>query len=164
MLSDHDREIIGNLPRHEQAMKLLRGECGPLVALPSPHYVAAAAYLIHLAWIRARVPGNMLSGRPGFEAWETMRHRVLTAARRSSSLREWAYDLFRRLNLSISSLRTDDSVWWIEAERVHNSRWPQISTDMAMTEIITLARLLDDMLRDLKTVTPEAVETSDAAQ
>lgn len=149
LLSDHDKEILSPLPRHERTRLLLTGQCGPLLALPYGPDAAAIAYVIYLAWIRARVPGHMLSGRPGYEAAETLRTRVFAASRRAGTLDDFGHELFRRLRLSISQLATADAVWWRVARAQHGHRWLHLSDERTLTDACVAVRLLDDLLREV---------------
>ena len=159
MLTDHDLEILTPMPRHERASTLLTGRLGPLAAIPSEPPVAAVAYVIYLAWIRARVPGHMLAGRPGFEAADTMRSRVLAAGRRSGSLEQFGIELFRRLRLSMIGLPTADALWWRAARVAHGDHWRHLSTESVLTDALQAVRLLDDLLRLVPAVGTEATTT-----
>lgn len=148
-LSAHDREILAPLARPAQARHLLEGRCGPLLALPFEPEIAATAYLVHLAYRRARAPGNMLSGRPTYEAAETLLGRVLSVAVCVGSLREFGHTLFERLGMSISQLRPEDALWWREAQAAHGGQWRHLQERIVLTEVCTAARLLDDWFFEL---------------
>jgi len=167
MLTPEAIAALQHAPRHERARRLLTGELGPLFTCPLEPHVAAVAYLVYLAWIRARVPGHMLAGRPGYEAAETLRSRVATAARRSGDLRGFAHELFRRLHLSLGELTTADALWWRAAELSHARRWRDFDA-LTLTETATGARLLDELLRLIpdppKTDAAEAIEETTDAQ
>lgn len=157
MLTDDDRRALAGLGRPEAAAVLLEGRAGPLAAMPATPHVAALAYLIYLARRTARRPGNMLAGRPGWEADETLRNRVLSVAECCGSLREFGHELFERLGVSIAELRPEDALWWMGAREVHAARWRDLSEVMSLTEAATLARLLDEML-----YAAQAMESPDA--
>lgn len=149
LLTDHDVEILTPRPRHERAAMLLTGRCGPLVGAPYEHDVAAVAYVAYLAWIRARVPGNMLGGKPGYEAAETLGHRVRIAGQCSGSLGDFGHDLFRRLGLSIAALTAEDAIWWRLAQVTHGAHWSRLQERQTLTEAVVAVGLLDELLRSL---------------
>lgn len=143
---------LAPLDRHERAMLVLTGEVGPLFSCPLSPPRAMAAYVVYLAWIRARVPGEFLSGRPGYEAWKTMQFRVATAARRAGSLREFGPELFRRLKLQIVGLSAHDALWWATVrDRVDLTGWRDLSQDEALTDVVQGAKMLDELLREIST-------------
>jgi hypothetical protein len=150
MLIETDIARLRELDRPRQAAAILTGEIGPLVGLGFEADVAAMAYLIHLARRRARMPGGMLSGRPGYEADDTLRGRVLSVAESSGSLPEFADALFERLNLHLAQLPAVDLLWWRSAASTMGDRWHHLSTTIALTEALTGAKILDDTIYQLK--------------
>lgn len=162
-LDPHAREILAPLHRREQAGLLLTGKVGPLMNLPFEPETAAVAYLVWCAFRRARAPGNMLSGRPAYEAQETLLGRVLSVAQCVGSLREFGHALFERLGLSISQLHARDALWWLGAARAHEHRWPSLSDEMALTEVVTAAKLLDELMFELAKTQSNA-EAEEAVQ
>lgn len=149
-LSDGDLAALVGLDRHEQARLLLTGAHGPLVVAPFSGATAAMAYVIWLAYRRARSPGNMLAGRPGYEAAETLLNRALSVAACVGSLREFGHELHERLGLSLSQLPPRDALWWLQACQAHASQWDSLSQEMVLTEAATGARLLDEFMWELK--------------
>lgn len=143
-------ERLAPLARHEQATLILTGEVGPLYTCPLSAPRAITAYLVYLAWIRARVPGHMLSGRPGYEAWETMTARVRIAARRSRTLREFGPDLFERLKLRITGLGARDALWWVTVrDRVDSVAWRDIAEPEGIADIVQGAKFVDELVREI---------------
>lgn len=141
---------LAPMDRHERAMLVLTGEVGPLLTCPLTPPRAMAAYVVYLAWIRARVPGEFLSGKPGYEAWKTMQFRVQTSARRAGSLREFGPELFRRLKLQIVGLSARDALWWSTVrDRVDLAGWRDLSQDEALTDVVQGAKMLDELLREI---------------
>lgn len=159
MLDESERALLRDLPRAEQAMSLLRGNVGPLAGMPFAADVQVMAYLVHCAYRRARAPGEMLAGRPAYEAAETLLQRVLSVASSSGGIREFAHGLFERLGLNLATaLSPQDALWWMQARQAFADRWRHINDDMTLTEICAAARLLDEMLYDLtRKETPDAV-------
>lgn len=147
MLTTEAIEHLRPMPRHERAHRLLTGELGPLYTCPLDPAPAAVAYLVYLAWIRARVRRGMLSGRPGFEAWGTMESRVNGAARRAAGLGDFGPDLFARLGLRWTGLTHEDAVWWRNAVLSHGAQWRSARRDLPAA--LTAARLLDELLRQI---------------
>lgn len=147
------RASLAGKTRAEVAMTLLTSPYGPVGALGAfePH-VAALAYLVWMARNRARAPGNMLSGRPFYEADETLRGRVLAAASCSGSAREFAVKLFGRLNLDLASLPARDLLWWHMTQRAIGDAdsWHAISDDTTLNEVLCATSLLSDLMHALK--------------
>lgn len=146
MLTEDMISALRGMHPHEAASALLLGKLGPLVAMPAEPHVAALAYLIHLAFRAARRHGEMLSGRPSYEAEETLRNRVLSVAECSGTLRGFGHELFERLRLSLTGLPPRDALWWMQVREAYADRWLELAEVRVLTEACTLARLLDDWM------------------
>lgn len=129
VFTESDLVALRAQPRHVAARMLLTGEAGPLRRLVAGTYDppgAAVAYLVFLAYVYGRARG-ILSGRPGYEARDTLASRVRSAATRSTGLEMFAAELFgpRGVGAGLPSVRGADWLWWREAAAVHGGRWTE---------------------------------------
>jgi len=150
MLIDADRQRLDGKPRALAATMMLTGEAGPLSpalgAFDAP--TAGLAYLIWMARQRSRAAG-ILKGRPGYEADETLRNRVLAAAEASLCLRDFATRIYDRLGVSLAALRPVDLLWWRDYHALTTGRWQTLSEEPSLVETLTAVALLGDLIREL---------------
>lgn len=150
-------------PRPFAAAQLLASGRGPLGELDAAFHrdVADVAFFLWLVFGAARRPRGMLSGRPTWEAAETMAARVRAAAPCAGSLAQFGDVLLRRLNLRPEGvLRGEDLVWWRALCATDKSAgiWRRVSTRERLSECVVAMGLLREWMWALR-----AEETDDAA-
>lgn len=167
LLSPADLAQLAPLPPPDQAQSLLTGGVGPIRDLGFGAFSPAQAGLAYLIWLarrRARAPRGMLSGRPAWEADETLRHRVFSAADCSGSVREFGRVLFERLNLSLASLPPRDLLWWGQFQQAvalgGHQRWAELSDRTSLTEVLAAVSLLNELMHQI----PKSGKEDDDAQ
>ena len=162
-----DLARLRGLPRHHAADMMLRGEAGPMSRLHIGGYddaTAALSYLVFLAYLYGRAAGH-LSGRPGYEARETLASRVRSAATRATDLRSFAEELWSRrgVGVSLDRLRGADWMWWRQTSATFAGAWPTLRG--RLTDAIAGAGLLIDWLydTDVRAALAATEEGTDAA-
>lgn len=120
--------------------------------------IVAAATVVWLAWSAATRKGAMLSGRPSYEAQETLFSRVRSSLSEASGGDVWASRLYRRLNLNLGEiLRTDAAMWWMSTHPLID---PQHLRQPATRELLTVAiRQLIDWQSHLYLSVPDEDES-----
>lgn len=158
LLSPQDLAKLAPLPKPDRAQALLTGRVGPIRDLGFGGFSPAQAGLAYLIWLarrRARARRGMLSNRPAYEADETLRARVFSAADCSGSVREFGRVLFERLNLSLAALPPRDLLWWgqfQEALKV-SERWADLSDRTSLTEVLSAVSLLNELMHQVDKAT-----------
>ena len=121
--------------------------------------IVIAATIVWLAWSAATRKGAMLSGRPSYEAQETLFSRVRSSLSEASHGDVWASRLYRRLNLNLGEiLRPNAAMWWMG----HNALIdPQHLRQPAVRELLTVAiRQLIEWQSHLYLPTPDSEDES----
>src|SRR5690606_34983649 len=99
-----------------------------------------------------------------WEADETLRHRVFSAADCSGSVREFGRVLFERLNLSLASLPPRDLLWWGQFQQAvslgGHQRWAELSDRTSLTEVLAAVSLLNELMHQI----PKSGKEDDDAQ
>lgn len=154
MITDHHRETLRPLSEPERARHLLTGLVGPLYDLQAEGFSlvqAGMAYLIWQARRRARAHRGMLSGRPGYEADQTLQGRVFDAADCSAGLKDFGSHMFRGLNLELSQLPARDLLWWhtFVGQVSRDIDWYAVTDRSSITEILTAVSLLVDWMHQI---------------